>query len=698
MLIRWVCSKPCRLHPLIAAVLAAGLILAGCTVSQENSVVERRIDRISERLGINLRYIDPGIRPEDDLYRHVNGNWLVNASLPPDLSSYGTFTEVAAIADYRIARIVKEISEAKAQPPGSNNRKIANLYRSTLALVSGQAPASLEFLAAELEAIEDIENPRDIWRVVGSLQATGAEAFFAPRVKPDLHDSSRYQLGMEPADLGLPSVEDYRDEASNEARAAYCRFVIAVLAAIAQDKKDPPDCSQALAFEADLAAAKSAPADMRRIEFIDNRVTRAELGQRWPNIDWSGYFAALGTAEPESVNISDVALVDWLNAVSKTGCLGAWRDYLAVRLVASFAGQLSGPIYESWFAFERGAVRGVDKDLPARVRALSFVNEIFGSAIGKIYLARHFSARTRGRASALAEAIRRAMATEIRASDWLSDEGKQRALAKLDRLNFQYGGPGYIPDFSPLEIDADDPYGNLKRARAFEVRLLLRDIGRPVDRSRWPIKPQTANAYYEPPTNQIFLPAAILLPPFFLGGGDNALNYGALGAIIGHEVMHAFDDQGRKYNAAGTLESWWTPGDVAAYEARVTRLLGQLEAASHRFVRPVDADLVVGEALSDLAGLAAAYRAYLRSTGFRTRSREIAGYTGYQRFFLAWAQIWRRMHRDEEAARLLLLDEHPPAELRANLTASNISAFYSAFGVRSDDGMFRQKQERLSIW
>jgi len=694
---RWFGSKLYHLRPVAAALIAVVVVGTGCSPASENSALERRIDALSERIGINLRNMDPDVRPEDDLYRHVNGNWLVHATLPPDLSSYGTFTEVAAIADFRIAKIVREIAETNAYAPGSTERKISDLYRSTLALVSGEVQSDLEFLAPELVQIANVHNASNLWRAIGMLQAKGVEALFSPRVRPNLHDASRYQLSIEPAALGLPAAEDYLDAPPNVLRDAYCQFIIAVLIATAPERASP-DCGALLEFEAALAAAKAAPADLRQAEFVDNRRTQAELTRDWSDIDWPGYFAGLGVEPPGDVNLNDIAFVDRLDGLSREGDFGIWRDYLTVRLVQTFAGLLSGSIHDSWFAFERAAVRGVAKGLPNTVRALSFVNKILGPAIGEIYLTRHFSTRNGRRAATLAEALRRAMARDIRDSDWLSDAGKTNALAKLAGLTFQYGGPKVIPDYSALDIRTGDSYGNLKRAWAFEVQHMLGDIGQPVDRNRWPIKPQTANAYYDPPTNQIFLPAAILLPPFFLAAGDKALNFGALGAIIGHELMHAFDDQGRKYNAAGVLENWWTAEDAAAFERRVARLVDQIEAASPNYTRPVDGPLVVGEALSDFAGLAAAYRAYHRATNFRARSREVVGYTGNQRFFLAWAQVWRRMHRDEEAARLLLLDEHPPADLRANLTASNLPGFYAAFHAHDGDGMYIPKARRLSIW
>ncbi|HET9653787.1 MAG TPA: M13-type metalloendopeptidase [Kineosporiaceae bacterium] len=648
--------------------------------------------------GIDDAEFDTGIRPQDDLFGYVNGRWRTEAEIPADRAVYGSFHMLADDAEQNLRAIVEEAA-ASGAPEGSVLRKVGDLYAGFLDEPAVDA-RGLQPVADLLDRIAGVGDRAGLVEVLGALHRSGISGAFGLWVDTDARDSTRYLPYLQQGGLGLPDESYYREDTFAEVRKAYLEHLTRMheLAGLS----DPAGrAERVMALETRLASAHWDRVSNRDAVKTYTLVDAAGLAELAPGFDWSAWAAALGapdTALGQVVVRQPSYLTAWAAALDEVP-LQHWQEWLAWRLVHGTAPYLSTPLVEENFAFYGRTLTGA-QELRARwKRGVALVEGALGEAVGQLYVERHFPAEAKARMSQLVDNLVEAYRRSITGLDWMGPQTRQRALEKLANFTSKIGYPDRWRDYTALEIRRDDLVGNVHRATAFELDRNLAKLGSPVDRGEWFMTPQTVNAYYNPGMNEIVFPAAILQPPFFDLEADDAVNYGAIGAVIGHEIGHGFDDQGSKYDGEGNLTDWWTDDDRAEFDTRTQALIAQYEALYPRQTpdHHVNGALTVGENIGDLGGLSIAYAAYRISLG-ETEPPVIDGLTGAQRFFLSWARAWRSKIRDAELIRRLAIDPHSPDEFRCNTVVTNIDAFVDAFRLQPGDGLWREPGERVRIW
>ncbi|WEV78464.1 peptidase M13 [Janibacter cremeus] len=645
--------------------------------------------------------VDPGVRPQDDLFGHVNNHWLKTVEIPADRGRYGVFDVLRERAEDDVRALIEEVGADPDSPSDSIAGKVGALYRSFLdeerADELGARP-----LAELLAAVDEVASVADLVTLTGRLARDGVSGFVQPFVNTDDRDSSRYVVYLEQGGLGLPDESYYR-ESQHEATVTAYRGHVARLLALASDM-DEAAATDAAERVVDLET-RLAEDHWDRVANRDpirtyTLMTADELAGLTPQVDWAGWAAALGAATPfAEVVVRQPDYLRGLSSLLASVDLATWRDWLRLRIVQSLAAYLDSRIVEEEFDFVGRTLSGIPEQRARWKRGVSLVDASLGEAVGKLYVERHFPPAARERMVALVdnlvEAFRRSFAT----STWMGEETKQEALRKLEAFTPKIGHPVRWRDYSALEIVEGDLVGNVRRVAAFEVDRALAKLGGPVDRDEWFLTPQTVNAYYNPGLNEIVFPAAILQPPFFDAEGDDADNYGGIGAVIGHEIGHGFDDAGSTFDGQGNLRDWWTESDREAFEERRDALIEQFDAYETRHApgHTINGALTVGENIGDIGGLAIGHAAYRIAVGERASQTDDSGLTGDQRFFHNWARVWCGDARTEEAIRLLSIDPHSPQDVRGN-AVRNIDAFHEAFGTREGDGMWLDPAERVSLF
>jgi putative endopeptidase len=647
--------------------------------------------------GIDQAAVDPDVRPQDDLFAHVNGRWLATTQIPEDRGRYGTFDVLRETAEEHVRAIIEEVA-AGAPEAGTVAAKVGDLYASFMddgaVEALGVAP-----LADDLARVAAVAGAGDVVALSGALGRAGVLGLVIPFVNTDDRDPGRYVVYLEQAGLGLPDESYYRDDAHADKRTAYVAHVERMLSLAGWP--DPEGAAgRVMALETRLAAGHWDKVTNRDPVKTYTLVDLAGLAEMGPGVDWVRYLEGLG-AGPEAFAAVVVRQPDHVRSMSTALSeepVDVWRDWLAWHVVHAHAPYLSAAVVEENFDFYGRTLSGVPQMRERWKRGVGLVEEALGEAVGQLYVERHFPPHAKERMVELVDNLVEAFRRSLSQVPWMGDATRREALTKLGQFTPKIGYPERWRDYSALEIRAGDLLGNVRRAVAFEVDRSLAKLGGPVDRDEWFMTPQTVNAYYNPGLNEIVFPAAILQPPFFDVDADDAVNYGGIGAVIGHEVGHGFDDQGSQFDGTGTLRDWWTDEDRAAFQARADALIAQFNELETRDApgHKVNGALTVGENIGDLGGLTIGYSAYRISLGDEP-APEIDGHTGEQRFFLGWAQVWRGLSRREEAERLLALDPHSPMDLRAN-AARNLSEFHEAFGVGEGDGMWLAPDDRVRIF
>lgn len=649
------------------------------------------------RSGIDPTAVDPNVRPQDDLFAHVNGPWVRATPIPADRGRYGTFDELRETAEQHVREIIEEVAAGDPQS-GTVAAKVGDLYASFMDEDAVEALGS-QPLAQDLARAAAVSSPDEVMATSGTFGRAGILGLVMPFVNTDDRDPSRYVVYLEQAGLGLPDESYYREEQHADKRAAYVGHVERMLALAGWP--DPAEAAaRVMALETRLAAGhwdKVTNRDPVKTYTLLDLVGLTDLG---PQITWSAYLDGLGAP----ANAFDAVVVrqpDHITSVSAALTqepMQAWRDWLAWHVVHAHAPYLSSAFVEENFDFYGRTLSGVPEMRERWKRGVGLVEEALGEAVGQLYVERHFPPHAKeamvGLVDNLVEAFRRSLSQV----PWMGEDTRREALTKLGQFTPKIGYPQRWRDYGALEVRADDLLGNVRRAVAFEVDRQYAKLGGPVDRDEWFMTPQTVNAYYNPGLNEIVFPAAILQPPFFDVDADDAVNYGGIGAVIGHEVGHGFDDQGSQFDGTGTLRNWWTEHDRSAFQALADALIAQFDELETRDApgHKVNGALTVGENIGDLGGLTIGHLAYRISLGDEP-APEIDGWTGDQRFFLGWAQVWRGAARAAEAERLLALDPHAPMDLRAN-AVRNLDEFHEAFGVSPGDGLWVDPSDRVRIF
>jgi putative endopeptidase len=646
--------------------------------------------------GLDTAGFDPTVRAQDDLFRAANGGWLKNTEIPADKPEYGTFIQLRDLSDKRVRAIVDELA-TRPYPKGSVEQKVGAFYGSFLdtAAIDKAGLAPIKPMLAE---IDSLKTPKAMAQFMGRAQGrleTPVQLWVLGDFKePTVNRALTWQGG-----LGLPDRDYYLkkdDERLAKARTAYETYLttLARLAGLAQ----PAEVARkVMAIEQKIAEAHWDKVENRNMVKIYNPMTPAELAKAAPGFDWAAFMDSAALANLDRLSVSQpsatVAIARLLGEVP----LADWKVYLKMHSLNAAAPVLPHTFRDARFAFRGTALTGAKEQKPRWQQAITELNGALGEAVGQIYVARHFSPAHKARMQELVGNLLASYKDSIDGLAWMTPATKAQAQDKLSKYMTKIGYPDNWRDYGKLEVRPGDALGNTVRSARFEWERVAAKAGKKVDRTEWGMTPQTVNAYYNPGLNEIVFPAAILEAPFFDMAADDAANYGAIGAVIGHEISHGFDDQGSQFDGEGVLRNWWTDDDRKAFEAVGAKLVAQYETYEALPGKPLNGKLTLGENIADLSGLQIAYKAYLRSLKGQA-APVIGGTTGQQRFFLGWSQAWREKAREERALQLLTIDPHSPPEFRANGAAVNHDGFHEAFGTKAGDKMFKSPEERIRIW
>jgi len=650
--------------------------------------------------GINLGNIDQGTRPQDDLYAHVNGKWLAAEVIPDDRALSGAFTALRDDSEAAVRAIIERCATAAARPgtaPGSIEAKIGDLYAGFMDEAAVES-AGASPLTPRLKAVEEAGSIAAVISLMGELDRNGGDGLFGAYVNNDAGNPDRALLHLFQSGLGLPDESYYREEKFAAIRDAYVAHVEAMLA-LAGIAEPAAKAARIMALETEIAATHWDKVTLRDPRKTYNLMAKRDALELLPALEL--WLDALGVGAGQGAELV-IATPDFFRGQAPLlveGRLDDWKAWLAMRIISSAAPYLSRDFVDQNFAFHGTTLTGTPSIRDRWKRGVALVEGSLGEAVGQLYVAEHFPEGHKAHMEVLVANLIEAYRESISGLHWMSRETIDRALAKLDAFTPKIGYPSKWRDYSSLEIVPGDLIGNIERSNAFELARQLAKIGEPIDREEWFMTPQTVNAYYNPTMNEVVFPAAILQPPFFDAGADDAANYGGIGAVIGHEIGHGFDDQGSQFDGTGALRNWWTDADRAAFEALTAKLVEQYNALSPTAAPDqfVNGELTLGENIGDLGGLAIGYKAYQLSLD-GAQAPEIDGLSGAQRFFFSWAECWRTKIRQEEAVRRLAVDPHSPAEWRCNAVVRNLDAFHDAFGTSAGDGLWMEPGDRVSIW
>ena len=646
--------------------------------------------------GLDLAGFDRSVRPQDDLYRFAGGGWLARTEIPADRSNYGTFLILDDQAREEVRKLIVATSQQPNRAPGSDAQKVGDYY---LACMNTDRVESLGLtpLKAELARIDAITSAQDVARYIGHSQRLGVAHPFRWSSTPDNKNSAVYIGSLTQSGLTMPDRDYYLnpDEKYAQFRAKFASYVEQMLAR-AGERDAKSAATRIAALETRIANYQWTKVQNRDPVKTYNPMSLPEYQKLAQGFDWLAFFDGMG-APVQKLDISQPSYISGVGQLIKTVPVADWGLYFKFQLLDDYAPFLSAQFADLEFEFHQRTLQGIQQPLPRWRRAVDSMDDEMGELIGRMFVEAHFPPEAKRRMMELVDNLLKAFDSSIDGLEWMSEATRAEAKKKLAKITVKIGYPDKWRDYSALAVKPDDLVGNVMRAEEFERKRHIARSGGPVDKGEWFMTPQTVNAYYNPATNEITFPAAILRPPFFDMNADDAVNYGGIGSVIGHEISHGFDDSGRQFDGDGNLRDWWTPADGDNFRKRAGELVKQFAGYSVLDNRHLNGELTLGENIGDLSGMAVALKAYHMSLAGKP-APEIDGFTGDQRFFLGWAQVWRRKYRDEELLKRLVTDPHSPSEFRTNGPASNIAAFYDAFGVKPGDRMYRAPTERVKIW
>lgn len=646
--------------------------------------------------GIDLSTIDHTVRPQDDLYQHVNGAWLKATDIPDDRPLEGTFTALRDGSEIAVRDIIEEAA-GKGGSASGIERKIGDLYNSFMDEAAVEAKG-LEPIRQRLAEVAATTSVTELMALAGRLFRCDVGGLFYIYPAPDAGNPDRVLLYTGQGGLGLPDESYYREEKFAPIVDAYTRHVATMLGMAGLAGAEEA-AGRVVALETKLASHHWDNVTLRDPQKTYNLRTAEQAAALFPQLTTWFESAGIDADKRREIVVSTPDFFEGAAALLESESLSAWQEWLAMRVVSAAAPYLSSAFVDASFAFYGTTISGTPRNKDRWKRGVAVVEAALGEAVGQIYVSRHFPESHKARMQTLVANLIEAYRESITAVTWMGEDTKAEALRKLQGFRAKIGYPEEWIDYSAVDIDPTDLLGNVERAHNADVDRHLDEVGKPVDRNKWLMTPQTVNAYYHPMMNEIVFPAAILQPPFFTADADDAVNYGGIGAVIGHEIGHGFDDQGSQFDGGGALRNWWTDEDRRAFEELTARLVAQFDVLSPAAAEGhnVNGRLTLGENIGDLAGLTIAYKAYQLSLD-GSEPAELDGFTGQQRFFASWAAGWRQVIRQEEAIRRLATDPHSPNEFRTNAIVKNLDAFHSAFDVTDQDGMWMPPADRVSIW
>lgn len=650
--------------------------------------------------GIDTSELDPAVRPQDDLFLHVNGKWIERTEIPADKARYGSFAVLAENAE----EAVRDIITGTMSPPAgtmalSEEQKVAALYESFMN-VERVDELGAEPIHFDMHRAFGVGSIAQLVEITAELERQGLAGFFGMYIDNDPGNPERYIVLLMQAGIGLPDESYYREEQFAEIREQYVRHIERMFDLVGIEAAQERAAS-VFELERQIAEKHWDMVASRDIQKLYNLRSFEQLEELTPEFDWNAYLAAMEMPEGAltEVVVGQPDSIAGLTELLTEDRLQDWQAWLAWRIVSGSAALLSQEISKANFEFYGTALTGTPEQRERWKRGVSFVEGSMGEAVGRLYVEQHFDKQAKSEMDTLVDYLVEAYRESITNLDWMGETTKKRALEKLEKFTPKIGYPVKWRDYSSLDADSGDLLGNSRRVAEFEFAFEVNKLGKPIDRDEWFMVPQMVNAYYNPGFNEIVFPAAILQPPFFAQHADAAANFGAIGAVIGHEIAHGFDDQGSRYDGDGKLTEWWTEEDRAAFEKLTTSLIDQYNQLSPAGAdgQKVNGELTIGENIGDLSGLEIAWKAYQRFLG-EEEAPVIDGLTGAERFFLSWAQAWQQKGRPEETVRLLTIDPHSPNEFRCNQIVKNLDAFHETYGTKADDALWMDPAERVSIW
>ena len=647
--------------------------------------------------------MDLDTRPQDDLFGHVNGRWLAEEEIPSDRSSWGPFVQLADVAEAHVRDIIESLAAATTDGTGPTNaadaedaRKIGDLFASFMDSEAIDRRGT-EPLRPLIDAVAALRDVRDLAAFLGEFERFGGHGIFGSYVDNDDRNSDRYIMNLYQGGLGLPDESYYRDDKFAETRDKYVGYLTDLLA-LGRHENAPEAATTILGIDTRIAAGHWERSETRDVQKTYNLLTFDELVALCPNFDWHSYVTNLGGDDQTlaEVCVRQPSFFEHLSTVLDEISIEDWKTWLLSHVLRSAAPYLPEAFVEANFDFYGRTLNGTPELRARWKRGVSFVEGAMGEAVGKEYVARHFPPTSKALMDDLVANLLAAYRVSISDLDWMTEETKQRAYAKLDTFRPKIGYPEKFRDYSGLPVSRDDLLANVYAASAFETDRQLHKIGSPVDRDEWHMLPQTVNAYYNPGTNEICFPAGILQKPFFAPDAAPEENYGGIGAVIGHEIGHGFDDQGAQYDGAGNLNDWWSADDKAAFELRAKALVDQYDVFEPRNLpgESVNGQLTVGENIGDLGGLTIGHRAFVIS---QAQQGSEATAEQRQRLFMNWAYVWRTKRRTEQERQYLTIDPHSPPEFRANIVR-NLDEFHEVFATAEGDGLWLDPADRVRIW
>ncbi len=654
--------------------------------------------------GINTDLMDKSVKPNDDFFKFVNGTWLKNTDIPADKTRWGSFDELRQKTDKDALAILAKATKSGKYKSSTDQGKAINVYKSVMDTVA-RNKAGINPLKPYLAQIDAVKNIQDLQALLMNAEANGGGAgFFGVGIGADEKDSNKNSVSVGPGGLGLPDRDYYvsDDKDSQEKRAKYQIHVAKML----QFLGDSPEVAQAnaakvLALEIAMSTPRLNRVEQRDSKLQYNPMTVAELQAKMPIVNWNNYLKGVGLKNTNNIVVTQPKYMEALQTIFTDNKIDHWKAYMRWMLLRGASSQLSTDIETANWEFYGKALTGAIKQRPRDQKALQVVNGVAGEALGKLYVAEKFPAEAKVKAKAMIDNIILAYRARIANLAWMAESTKKSANEKLDKITIKIGYPDKWEDYSKLEIKSPTEGGtyfdNIVNLGKWSWNKDLEKLNKPVDKTEWGMSPQTVNAYYNPSYNEIVFPAAILQPPFYDYKADEAVNYGGIGAVIGHEISHGFDDQGASYNADGNLIDWWTADDLTKFTSLGTALADQYSALQPLPGTFVDGKFTLGENIGDLGGVNAAYdglQLYLKNK----RIGLIDSYTPNQRFFISWSTVWRSKMRDEALKNQVKTDPHSPGMYRAYVPLQNVDSFYQAFDIKEGDGMYIAPEKRVKIW
>jgi predicted metalloendopeptidase len=655
----------------------------------------------SRASGIATEYVEPAVRPQDDFFQHLNGKWLAQTEIPSDKSSWGAFDKLADDTKPQLRAIIEAAAEeARAdRAPGSDPQRIGDFYASYMDEATlqrlGTAP-----LRADLERVAALKDKAGIPALIAWFNRVGYTAPYNFAVHQDNKDSTRYVADLFQDGLSLPDRDYYLKTSDARMAATLAKYEkhVATMLGLAGNSHAGADARAIVALETELAKVQWTKVELRDPIKAYNKLDFGKLAKLAPGYDWPRYLQDSGLAgKVDYVIVSQPSYLSGFNKVLANTPLATWQAYFQWQVIHANAPYLDQDFARENFAFYGTVLSDVKEQEPRWKRAVNATDDALGESLGKLYVAQHFPPERKARMEQLVRNLLAAFKSSIATLDWMSPATREQAQAKLAKFTTKIGYPNKWRDYSALVVRPDDLVGNVRRAAEFNYDYQLNKLGKPIDREEWGMTPQTVNAYYDPEKNEIVFPAAILQQPFFDADADDAVNYGGIGAVIGHEISHGFDDQGAQYDGDGNLRDWWTKADHKNFAAKTRMLVRQYNAFSPIKGYHVNGELTLGENIADNSGIAIAYKAYQIALAGQP-APVIDGLTGDQRFYMGFAQVWRSKIRDGQAIVYLKTDPHSPDRFRANGTVRNQPGFYTAFGVKPGDKMYLSPKDRVTMW